>query len=599
MRAWLARRLAGIAGAGPGYVVVMDPHAVVDPAQLPVPWVVAEDWWAVRSVYERQLRDHRSGPAVVLLARGTATGRPLPWDIERNAALVLVVRLPGPPALHPILAGLDPDDADEALTAIDAGVAPAAAVLRAVTGVDVMARAGPLPIEAQLRVAARVGRRADVVESLRELLEGRVTDPALTALLEIPSRPAELQRQWEDFLDGVDVPLCRAFESPAAAELGLLVAPGLLRRVETDQPVSPWARPAVVRPGLDVQLRRLLAQPPPDLSPALPEGWIAIAEWWGEVRRLAAFAPAAAPEAWRLWAGIDAAFEPWLRSNYGRVLSSVNPWPAAVHRVAPMLARRLRSGLAHRVLLIVLDGLGHAQWAHLRRHAGLNVHESGSTFALVPTYTTISRQAIFAADLPLAFPTTLWTTDAERKHWARFWAAQDVGVTPATYARVRGRFPRDRIELSRAPAAGVVVNAVDDFMHTAELLGDAQLLANLDAWVANGFLHDLVQRATADGVEVWLTADHGNLECVAGGATKEGVAVEAASKRLIRYPNRTLRDASSVPGIDWDPIPGMPPDASPIRFANGRLAFTNNPLSVSHGGLSLDEAIVPLVRVSA
>ncbi|MGH9268618.1 MAG: hypothetical protein ACRD0D_10640, partial [Acidimicrobiales bacterium] len=132
---------------------------------------------------------------------------------------------------------------------------------------------------------------------------------------------------------------------------------------------------------------------------------------------------------------------------------------------------------------------------------------------------------------------------------------------------------------------------VDDLVHTSELLGDGQFLANLGVWVANGFLDDLVRRADAAGIEVWITADHGNLECRPARALKEGVAVESAGKRLLRYPNLTLRDASTADGIVWNDIPGMPGSAEPMLFAN-------NPLSVSHGGLSIDEVIVPLLRVA-
>jgi len=247
----------------------------------------------------------------------------------------------------------------------------------------------------------------------------------------------------------------------------------------------------------------------------------------------------------------------------------------------------------------VLDGLGQAQWAHLQERLSIDVAEAGSTFSLVPTYTTVSRQAIFAADLPITYPDSLWTTQPERRRWGAFWLSQGLPVTAVAYHRVRGRFPHDHIDFGATRAIGVVVNAVDDLMHTSELLGDAQLLANLDVWVANGFLEDLVRRAHGDGIEVWITADHGNLECLGAGALSEGVAIESAGKRLLRYPNRVLRDASAAQGIAWDDIPGMPASAEPLLFAPGRLAFTNNLISISHGGLSIDEVIVPLVRVTA
>jgi hypothetical protein len=216
---------------------------------------------------------------------------------------------------------------------------------------------------------------------------------------------------------------------------------------------------------------------------------------------------------------------------------------------------------------------------------------------MLPTYTTVSRQAIFAGALPATYPATLWTTSSEQRRWQDFWLSQGLPVTGVVYRRVKGRLPIDQVEFGAAHVVGVVVNAVDDLMHSSKLFGDAQLLANLDVWARNGFLDDLVTRAHAAGFETWITADHGNIECVGTGDISEGTIPESAGKRLIRYPNRILRDASPSDGIVWDGIPGLPIDADPLLIAAGRTAFTNQRLSVSHGGLSIDEVIVPLARV--
>lgn len=78
---------------------------------------------------------------------------------------------------------------------------------------------------------------------------------------------------------------------------------------------------------------------------------------------------------------------------------------------------------------------------------------------------------------------------------------EGLAVTGAAYHRVKGRLPHDHLGFGDATVNGVVINAVDDLMHTSELLGDAQLLANLDVWADNGFLVGLVTRATAAGIE--------------------------------------------------------------------------------------------------
>lgn len=577
---------------------MLDPDGAVDDALLAGSVTTVGDWWALRSAYERRGRRRADGLSrVVLVLRGAVAAAPLPFDIERAAAAVVLVRLPGPPAVRAVLVELVGDERERAIEAAASGADPAAAVVGRVTGVAIPA--GPLRRADQLRIASRLAVRPNRSERLVALARQWITDPLAVGLLEDPPDAAVLQASWASFVMGADPELAVEFEV-SRGELGQLFSAGILRPVTASVAAPVWVSVGTRRPTDAERAEGLLAARPIPFPPADAAGWVAIAEWWGDLRRLVAAGPSELRErAWASWAEVDAAFLPWLRARYGTVLSSAARWPSALHRIGTFLARRLRDGDAARVLLIVLDGLGHTQWAHLRERLALEVVEDGSTFALVPTYTTVSRQAIFAVDLPVTYPGSLWTTQPERRRWQAFWTSQGFSVSGVAYHRVKGRLPHDFLGFGDAPITGVVVNAVDDLMHTSELFGDAQLLANLDVWVANGFLDDLVRRATTAGIETWITADHGNLECLPSGALSEGVAIESAGKRLLRYPNRLLRDASAAEGITWDDTPGMPSSAEPLMFAPGRQAFTHNQLSISHGGLSIDEVIVPLVRVTA
>lgn len=599
MSRWLSGQLAPITGASNGVAVVMDPDGILDPRELPGRVEPLEDWWALRAAYERDGRRRDPGAELlVLLIRGPFATEAIPWDIEHAATATVIVRLPGPPEVRAVLQELDGDELDGAIAEVSRTTAdPAAAVIRAVTSVDIGGSATTLA--GQLRVAARLATRQHRSPALAGLAQRWVTDPAIEPLLEEPPNGKPLEQVWTGFLGGEAGSWSPALDA-ARMELAALFATGILEPVPAGDVPARWMQVGVRDPSALERARNLLDRAPHN-PPADLEGWSEVAAWWGDLRRLVASAPADLREtAWDTWHELDRAFVAWLLANYGLLLSSAARWPVAVHRIGRFLARRLRDGQAERVMLIVLDGLGHSQWAHLREHLELDVVEAGSTLALVPTYTTISRQAIFAGELPAAWPDTLWTTHPEPKRWRDLWAAEEgVPVTGVAYHRVKGRLPHDRLGLGDAQAIGLVVNAVDDLMHSSELLGDAQLLANLDAWAANGFLVDLVGRANAEHIETWITADHGNLECIGAGSVSEGVAIEAAGKRLLRYPNQILRDASAAEGLVWDEIPGMPATAEPLLFASGRNAFTNNRVSVSHGGLSLDEVIVPLARVTA
>ncbi len=368
--------------------------------------------------------------------------------------------------------------------------------------------------------------------------------------------------------------------------------------VRLRRPTSIESRPSpAVAPKRDRLITDLLAD-----QPSLAEdvtGWFETASWWGQVRAAIAACPSPPPSAgtaWEAWEHLDSSFRTWLRASYGFSLSSTAPH-VALHRIAPHLARRIDKGAM--VLLVVIDGLGFAQWHPLHQTARLTVHHVGASLAMIPTLTSVSRQAIFAGALPRDFAATLRSTHAEQRLWRQFWKARGLADQDVSYAKTLGD-DANRLPVLRGRAAAVVVNAVDEILHGADVLADRQVAAGVELWARAGFLSNLVAAATAAGYETWITSDHGNLPTVAGPVPREGQAVEQAGVRVRIYPNATLRAEASEYGETWEP-PGLPTDAAgyyPL-FAPGRSGYHSGASRVSHGGISLDEVIVPVARVSA
>ena len=366
------------------------------------------------------------------------------------------------------------------------------------------------------------------------------------------------------------------------------------------RPIGVAAQPApgAVDAGPEQLLTGLLIAQPP-----LPDdltGWFETAEWWGQVRATIAAQPTPPPgteAAWQIWARLDDHFRPWLRNSYGSSLLSSMPH-VALHRVAPHLARRLDDGA--KVLLVVIDGLGFAQWHPLHESAELTVHQAGAALAMIPTLTSISRQAIFAGALPRDFAATLRTTTAEERLWRRFWKARGLPDADISYTKTLGH-DAEQFPALQGCAAAVVVNAVDDILHGAEVLADRQVAAGVDLWARTGFLANLVGAATADGYETWITSDHGNLPTTAAPVLREGQTVEQTGIRVRIYPNATLRAQAADRGEVWDPpcLPTTDDAAYHPLFAPGRTGYHTGPSRVSHGGISLDEVIVPVAQVSA
>jgi hypothetical protein len=118
-------------------------------------------------------------------------------------------------------------------------------------------------------------------------------------------------------------------------------------------------------------------------------------------------------------------------------------------------------------------------------------------------------------------------------------------------------------------------------------------------WVGEGYLVSLLNLLHNHGFEVHLTSDHGNIEARGIGIPAQGVLAEFRGQRARIYPNVILRDETRVrfpEAIPW-PALGLPDDYCPL-LAGGRHAFASRgDRIVGHGGIALEEVIVPLVRL--
>lgn len=605
MRRWIRDQIGDVATRVGQVTVVLDPEKLVSPGDASelehaAELAVAVNWHELRRAYETQGRGRApdAAPFVILVrAESFDDPRDLPFDIERSSR-VARIRLPVAGAYTAVVRELSELQQDVAVQVL--GVAaedPLVNLVSRLWGVGLSNAAEAWELDA----VGRLRTDPSVPPSLWKLIRPRLRSPLAQGLADQPPDASLLQSAWEDWLRiGDDSPHAPLFKSLRVRIAGLFHA-GFLRPARASTELPTWTALGVVDASWTDRLGSLLDAAPSPWPPSDLAGWIKTAEWWGETRAaLAQGAPETldlSSTTWGRWEELDRAFRPWLRENMGSLMFSAARWPATVDKIAAFLARRLREGIAQRVLLVVLDGMAFSQWSALRRGASLSVIEGGGVIAMVPTLTSVSRQAIFAGMRPDGFSASIKTTSAEQTEWTNAWQQEGVPVPDVRYIGTDGRLPADVPDFGDAVVMGMVVNAVDESLHGAEVLGDAQLHASLDVWVRHGFLRTLVERATDQGFEVWLTADHGNLESLPLGRVVEGLAVEAAGVRQRWYRDPALRDRARADGEAWDP-PGLPEGVIYPMFAEGRGGYFSGGVRVTHGGISLDEVIVPLVRVT-
>lgn len=380
--------------------------------------------------------------------------------------------------------------------------------------------------------------------------------------------------------------------------------------------IPEWARVGIVEDP--DALAKLVTEGASRLADSLPgteashRDWAQVSRRLGEVIfRFHSLAPAqaapigdqildvqkAADERLREWAAVHYADLPSLPAAKG---------PVMVHHVPRFLSLRRDAGEI-RVALLVFDGLAMDQWAQIREYVEQRApelaFEENACFAWLPTLTSVSRQALFSGLKPREFANSIETTSQEPTLWSRFWQDHGLRANEVLYRKgVKRTEQLAEVEVAIADptvkAAGIVVDTIDEIVHGA-VLGKRGIASQIASWCESGFVERLFGMLLEKGFHVYLTADHGNVEAVGIGRLNQGVATELRGERVRTYRSEAL--AASTPGdiqafrLD---IAGLPADFLPL-FAGGRGAFVQKgePI-VAHGGLSVEELVVPFIKVT-
>ncbi|MBO0997205.1 BREX-3 system phosphatase PglZ [Bacillus sp. SD075] len=330
--------------------------------------------------------------------------------------------------------------------------------------------------------------------------------------------------------------------------------------------------------------------------------WNKLAELYGQFKNRAILTGTYTQEVAEISNQFEVPFEKWMLQNYGSLSTLPHlPLPKMVHHIPHYLATQQENKLA----LLVMDGVGFVQWAQIREELireGLAFEEHG-VFAWVPTLTSVSRQSIFSGMKPFYFANSISTTNKESALWNTFWEDQGVPRNNVTYQRSLGQetYEKENILPLKQPNVrvyGAVIDIVDRMLHGA-VQGARSVSSELRIWLETNYLYRLIKDLKEAGFTIYITADHGNRESVGIGRISEGVLAETKGERVRIYDSKELRDFAAEKydqTLKWNDS-GLP-DHFHVLLAKNGTAFVNRGETImSHGGISIEEVIVPFIKV--
>ena len=615
-----------------------------------------EDHIAFRYVYESRFRSRwdqgEQTDLVVVLRSAVSDLGSLPYDLlQSGRQLSFSLGEIFPKLSYPVLMALDRGDLDALYEAQKQHVPDALGnnatkkfVLRHVFGIAPELIRKPSDLLRVLLRRHHTEQRipASLDERFVQILRQRNDFEEWPLETIIPDREAFfafLQERWPIFLNraarqaGVRVRENKGsygFRLPGPSDLPFdhddirvymdnLFLEGLLRAVPHPQAESlskTWLTIGI-RTGEQADRTRRVAGLLDAIDSSIPEedarhnDWLSFAKTWAELVSLALESDAILPEAalqkmQALQTRIDAVFVPWLTRRYAGLINLPPAPPVMLHHIPRFLSRHITDAKEHKVAFVLVDGLSLDQWSVIRKelakqHPEFQFREN-AVFAWIPTITSVSRQAAFAGKPPIYFPNSIHNTSKEPTLWTQFWAEQGLTPQEVAYAKGLGSGTLDDVEevitRPKTRVIGLVVDTVDKIMH-GMALGAAGMHNQVRQWAGQPFMAKLVNLLLTNEFRVYLTSDHGNIEAVGCGRPAEGAVADLRGERARVYPSSLLRSQISErfpDALEWTPV-GLPEDYLPL-LAPGRSAFVRETERlVGHGGVSLEELIVPFVQI--
>jgi hypothetical protein len=286
-------------------------------------------------------------------------------------------------------------------------------------------------------------------------------------------------------------------------------------------------------------------------------------------------------------------------------------------------------------LLLVLDNLRYDQWKTIEPILSqlFRVEEEESFFSILPTATQYSRNAIFSglmpADIEKRFP-QYWLNDHEEGGKNQY---EHELLTEQLKRVMRKPIKHDYIKVTNVQSAKelednilnymdndlsvIVYNFIDMLSHARtemevlkELAGDEKAYRDLTrTWFMNSPLWAALQKLAGKKIKLFVTTDHGTIR-----VTKPSKLLgDREITTNLRYKTgRTLQfDKKDVLEIRNPKDVGLP-----TPFVNSSFVFAKESLyfvypqnynhfvnffrnTFQHGGISLEEMIVPVIRLSS
>lgn len=250
----------------------------------------------------------------------------------------------------------------------------------------------------------------------------------------------------------------------------------------------------------------------------------------------------------------------------------------------------IKSDDPEKTALICFDCMGYAEWYLLQEYLSNNGLSFTDTalFTMLPSVTCISRSAIFRGSRDVFNIKSPGMSD-EAKAFKEYFTGKET-----KYFTEKDLITDD--SLLGYDCISILYNFFDDLCHSTKFppneTGKQLYFDAVRAYLKKSLVSQTLQTLRSNGFIIYICSDHGSVVAFGNGKKFDKYLIDSFAKRAIIIP----AEASLLIEYTKIKIPFI--DDKLIALPEGRTMFANkNQIEINHGGITVEEMVVPFIKI--
>ncbi|MBN2531357.1 MAG: PglZ domain-containing protein [Spirochaetales bacterium] len=289
----------------------------------------------------------------------------------------------------------------------------------------------------------------------------------------------------------------------------------------------------------------------------------------------------------KLMAGIDEKVTSFILSGN---LKNMYYFPVNLNMSVDKILPSIKSRNPGKAALLCFDGMGAAEWKVLEKYLlekGFQFSTSYQ-FALIPTITVISRTAVFSGTYSSGFE----KNPDEKKSFENYWP----GGKAASVFYVTNKLD-NKEQLTGIHYVGMIYSFFDRLAHGLAFPGASGskriYFDTINSYLKKAHIEKDISLLQGENFRIFFCSDHGTVLAKGNGKKIDNYLIDKSSRRATIIEKNILEkfiheQKYDIPFID---------NRIAVLAANRELFAPENKIALSHGGITVEELIVPFVEV--